>query len=144
MTVEYDPGLVERLKKHHRTLLKLLDDAAQSAEKQRFSAVTKSVAKFHQAFEEHLYIENRQFYSYLSNFVNDDDHRDMMETIKRDMKDVGEKVSQFIRHHQQEPVNADNLDRFKEDLGAIRTLLAERIDEEEDSLYTLYLPAERG
>lgn len=62
--------------------------------------------------------------------------------MKREMGQIGRVVRDFIRHYREHGVNDDNIVKFTGELEGIGETLTDRIEREETSLYTLYMPPE--
>lgn len=138
--IGYDSALLARFSGHHQTLLKLFGEISQAADDGDFTLLAPSLKRFLRVFEQHVLEENLRFYVYLEKCLQDDDHGEFANDMKQEMNGISRSVRSFIRHHLEFEVTQDNLAKFKQELAGIGFALTDRIDREENSLYTLYLP----
>jgi regulator of sigma D len=137
----YDPGLIQRFKGHHATLLKLFGTIQESAAEGNYAKVKQTLKSFRRVLEQHLWEENLRLYIYLARcLAHDRDSAELASGMKREMGEIGRNATEFMRHYDEFGVDAGNIEKFKHDLKKIGDVLIDRIRREEDSLYTLYLP----
>lgn len=139
--LSYDPELIPRFKGHHVTLIKLFGELRESAQTDDYGRIPERLNTFRRVLETHLLEENLRLYTYLTKCLyNDTQNAELVQNMKREMEGIGRQVNQFIRHYADFGVDARNIRKFKADLKAIGTALTDRIEREEKSLYSLYLP----
>ena len=139
--IHYDANLIKRFTGHHAVLVDLITKVRSSAEAGNYQDTTKYVRKFKLMLNEHLLEENLRLYTYLSYCLKQDpEGSELMLDMRKEMGDIGRTVSRFIRHYEEHGVEARNADKFIEELDGITKALADRIEREERSLYTLYMP----
>jgi hypothetical protein len=138
--IAFDSGLIRRFKGHHQTLLKLYGEVFEAAKNHQFDELAKLLKTFTRVFEQHVLEENLRFYIYLEKCLNDSDHIEMIGEMKLEMNQIGRTVRSFTRHHLGFGVTGANVEKFVEELQQIGGALVDRIEREEGSLYTLYLP----
>jgi len=139
--IHYEPGLVERFKGHHAALVDLTVRIRASVKAGDFAAAARYVHKFKLLLNEHLLEENLRLYTYLTHcLVNNEEGSALMAEMRREMGGIGRAVAQFIRHHEEHGIDATNATKFLADFEKMVLILADRIEREERSLYTMYLP----
>lgn len=141
--IAYDQNLVARFKGHHQVLLKLFGAISGAAADRNFEMLADCIRKFVRVLEQHVLEENLRFYIYLTKCLeNDDDHKELVQDMKKEMSKISRDVRSFMRHHLEFGVDQGNVVKFQEELLKIGEVLVDRVNREEDSLYTLYLPPE--
>ncbi|HLS05333.1 MAG TPA: hemerythrin domain-containing protein [Wenzhouxiangella sp.] len=139
--ISYDPKLIERFEGHHAALGKLLQGIVNSAERKNYSSIESQLKRFQSVLEQHVLEENVRLYVYLEKcLLKDEMNAQLSLDMKREMGEIGRKVAKLVRHYTEFGVDKDNVDKFLSDIKKMGGLLQERIDREENSLYTLYLP----
>ena len=139
--IHYDIRLIAHFLDHHRALEGLITKIRDSAQASRFEDTAKYARKFRLLLNEHLLEENLRLYTYLSYCLKaDPEGAELMRDMRQEMGDIGRKVANFIKHHSEFGVNAENKAKFLSELTQIVEALDERLAREERSLYTLYLP----
>jgi regulator of sigma D len=142
--LSYDPTLIERFKGHHRSLLKLFTDIQRAADQRDFAGLTGAVERFKRVLQEHLLEENLRLYAYLTKCLESEpENHQLMRDMKSDMVEIGRKVNQFITHYTKHGIHHGNIEEFESQLETIGNILTIRIQREEESLYTLYMPPDQ-
>jgi hypothetical protein len=122
-------------------LLKLFGQIKQSAEVRNYPRTLETISAFKNVLQQHLLEENIRFYTYLRVCLkNDAENARLMHAMKSEMEGIGRVVTQFIWHYLQFGIDDTNIKKFLTDLQGIGAALEDRIQREEASLYTLYLP----
>lgn len=140
--ISYDAQLIPRFEGHHQSLLKLFGSLSEAAEKSDYASVATTLKTFLRVLDQHVLEENLKLYVYLEKCIDDQHHQEMIHEMKREMGEIGHTVHAFARHHTQFGVNDQNIGKFREELRQIGEALKDRIQREEESLYTLYVPPE--
>jgi triphosphoribosyl-dephospho-CoA synthetase len=141
--IPYDPSLIQRFKGHHLTLQKLLGDVQTEAEAGQYEDIAESLKTFQRVLQQHVLEENVRLYIYLTKCLADEpEDAEVAGEMKREMGEIGRKVTAFIRHYAEFGVDETNVNKFTKELDTIGSALQDRIHREEESLYTLYLPPE--
>ncbi len=139
--IHYDADLITRFKGHHGVLVDLISKVRGNATAGNYEGTAKSVRKFKLMLNEHLLEENLRLYTYLSYCLKKDpEGSELMTDMRKEMAEIGRKVTRFIRHYEEHGVDSRNAAKFVEELDGIAEALADRIAREERSLYTLYMP----
>lgn len=141
--IHYDAELIDRFKRHHGALVELITKVTTQVQTSRFDEAEKNFNKFRTLLNEHLLEENLRLYTYLSYCLKGDpEGSELMHDMRQEMAGLGRKVTHFIKHYQEFGINADNATVFLRDLAHVTEVLSDRIDREERSLYTMYMPPE--
>lgn len=142
-TIQYDPGLIKKLKGDHQTLLRLYGEVATALENNEFDKVRGLLQQFKHGLQEHLLLENIRLYIYLTHhFADDDTTSEIVSDFRREMGGIGRTVMDFLRRYTESPISNDNATAFREEFEAIGKALVSRVEREENSLYTLYIASE--
>lgn len=139
--IHYDAGLIKRFSGHHGVLVDLVGKVRACAVAGDYPRTAIYIRKFKLMLNEHLLEENLRLYTYLSHCLKEDaEGNELMQDMRKEMAGIGRAVTQFIRHYEEFGVDARNAAKFVEELDGIIAALADRIEREERSLYTLYMP----
>lgn len=139
--VFYDPTLVERLKAQHLSLLEKGEAIQTAAATSDYPRIASLLESFRRVLRRHLSEENLHLYSYLlKSLSGDSDGAELVASVAWEMMEIDHRVLLFVDHYDEFGVNEHNVRKFKADLEKLRTLLHDRMQREEESLFTLYLP----
>lgn len=139
--ISYDADLVAHFKGHHGALVALAGKARASAEAGDFAHVATYIRKFKLLLNEHLLEENLRLYTYLTYCLKgNDEGSESMAAMRGEMGDIGRGVSRFLRHYEEHGVDERNVAKFMTEFDQIVATLGDRIEREERSLYTMYMP----
>ncbi len=139
--IGYHPDLIPRFQKTHETLKKLYDSVKSEVESDQFIAAQKSLDSFRKTLTGHLLEENIKLYTYLTKCLSaDPDNKALMVSMKSEMGKIGTAVMAFITDYDASGITAFNKKQFLAGWGGIGETLADRIEREETSLYTMYMP----
>lgn len=139
--IGYHPDLIPRFQKTHQALQKLYASIKGSAEDNDFVAAQKSIDAFRKTLTGHLLEENVKLYTYLARcLAADPDNKDLIGSMKSEMGQIGTTVMAFIKQYTASGITPFNKRQFLEGWESIGAVLTDRIDREETSLYTMYLP----
>ena len=141
---DYDPALIKHLMSDHAALRDLLTRLDDHARHRQFAKIPVTLARLRDSLMHHIEEENEHFYAYVSrNVANDHDAREHLERTCAKMAGIARLALLFTRHYTEIGVTLLNRDAFSRDLEVITSLLIERIELEETSLYALYRPQHR-
>jgi len=140
--VAYDPGLVTALTLQHRSLTTLLVKATSVAQQRDFAEVNGILTRFKLELEEHLRREHREFFPYLSAHLKGDDANDVLREARANSLYIERAVEGFLNHYAGYPVGERTVLRFGMELSGVIEEFCERLEKEEATIYTLYLPPE--
>ena len=142
--IAYDPDLIEELKQDHAALLALYKEIETQAHRNDFQAVHQTLASFKTMFHSHILQENVKLYVYLRHALETEaDSQAIVSGMRREMGQIGKVVNQFIGKYSTWPWSDDLQKGFSAELAQIGAALVDRIELEEETLYTLYYPPER-
>lgn len=141
--IRYHPDLIARFRGHHASLRKLFDATRNHAENDEFAAALKSLKSFRQVLTTHLLEENINLYTYLSKcLARDPDSKELITGMKSEMGQIGRSVMRFMQEYTNAGITPFNKKRFLDELTEMGKLFADRLEREETSLYTLYMPVD--
>lgn len=139
--IGYSPELIAHLKHDHAGLLKLYGQLEALATTGRFAEVPATLKLFKSKFELHILTENVKFYCYVEeSLARRPVARRTMREFRREMNAIAHNVVNFVRKHQQGGVSNTNRASFLAELREVGAQLGQRVQREEQELYTLYAP----
>lgn len=144
-TIQYRSELVPELKDEHRELVEryLLIGALFS--NRDYPRLKQELKRFKVEFNTHIVKENLYFYVYLEQTMGmDSENREIIRDFRREMNHIARLVKKFISRYVGAEFTADVVAQFARDYEAMKGGLVERIESEENNLYTLYSPPERN
>lgn len=139
--IAYHADLIGRFKMTHNALRKLFDAVKTQAADGQFADAQKSLEAFRKTLTGHLLEENIKLYTYLTMcLVSDADSKDLMASMKTEMGRIGGTVMAFVRDYSHSGISPANQQAFLEGWSEIGATLADRLEREETSLYSMYMP----
>lgn len=142
--VDYDPTLIKHLVSDHVSLRDLLIRLDDHARHRQFAKIPGTLARLRDGLMRHIEEENEHFYAYaLRCAANDRSAQEHLERTCAKMAGIARLALLFTRHYTEIGVTSLNRDAFSRDLDVVTSLLIERIELEETSLYALYRPPQR-
>lgn len=139
--LRYHPDLIARFHGHHASLQKLFGAIKTHATNDEFAEAQKSLQAFRRALTSHLLEENIKLYTYLAKcLAADPGTKGLMASMKTEMGQIGNDVMHFVNEYTNAGLTPFNKHQFLKELDAIGVTLLDRIEREESSLYTLYMP----
>ena len=139
--IRYSDVLIPSLKHDHVELVELYGSIAQLIENQQYSSIAAGLEELKSKFNLHIMQENLHFYCYLEqSFQAQQDKLDMVKSYRKEMNGISTAVVRFIKKWQTQTINSENIFEFTEEYNAVGKVLAQRIEQEENNLYTLYQP----
>jgi hypothetical protein len=140
--IVYDPGMVTALTLQHRSLTSLLVKATSVAQQRQFAEVASILTRFKLELDEHLKREHQEFFPYLSAHLKGDDAKDVLREARANSLYIERAVESFLNHYTGYPVGERTALRFGMELSGVIEEFCERLEKEEASIYTLYMPPE--
>ena len=140
--VAYDPGLVTALTLQHRSLTTLLVKATSVAQQRQFEEVASLLTRFKLELDEHLKREHQEFFPYLTAHLKGDDAKDILREARANSLYIERAVDGFLNHYTGYPVGERTVLRFGMELSGVIEEFCERLEKEEATIYTLYMPPE--
>ena len=141
-TIPYDPGLVAALSHQHRMLTMLLVKASSVAQQQLYDEVRETLVQFKTGLADHLKRESAELHPYLTAHLKGEGAESILKEMRANSRYIERAVESFLSHYAGYPVNERTVDRFNMELSGVSEEFCERIEKEEASLYTLYMPPE--
>lgn len=140
--IAYHPQLVGELVQEHRNLLACFNAIAQAFESGDLPATCRELEHFRGFLLAHLLKENVRFYIYLEHaLAGDATSHALVHQFRHEMDGIGKTVIAFLGKYAELAKNPALAASFAGELGGIGEVLIQRIRNEEDNLYPLYLPA---
>lgn len=141
-TINYDPTLINGLKKDHSGLIDIFQRIwSEGYERQDFRQLAHLLTLFKSGFQAHLIKENVRFYVYLEQSLAGDVHTlQMVKDFRSDMNEIASAVVGFCKRYAHEAFTAEMYQDFKRDYQKVGEALTRRVGLEEQELYTLYQP----
>lgn len=141
----YDPALIKHLKADHAVLQDALERLEDHARHRQLAKLPAELARFRTELLRHIEEENLHFYAYVAEALREDPLvAERLERASARMSGIARLVMLFTRHYAETPVTQGNREAFIRDLDVIASLLGDRIELEETSLYALYQPPYRA
>ena len=139
--INYDPDLVPALKRDHADLVKQFGAIGDGAKQGNYREIPQMLNAFKVHLEGHLIAENVRFYNYVENSMqHDPDNVTLVRSFRREMNAIARGVVDFVKKYQTVEFDQRMRDEFMTDYQTVGSLLAQRIQREESSLYPLYQP----
>jgi hypothetical protein len=136
--IEYESGLIRKFKKDHQKLLDIYGDMLEYHKEKKFPELKKSMKNFRVTVNLHILEEDEKLYSYLvQESKGDQDKIKMHKEVHDEMKEIVKVVSNFFDKYENNLLGSKE-DKFEEELQGIGSVLVDRIEREENGLYTLY------
>lgn len=108
----------------------------------KFDEIQSLLAVLKTEFNRHIMQENVSFYCYLEQqFAQDENHLETIKEYRKEMNGISHAFIKFIKKWQTEYISLENLAEFQSEYDAVGDVLAQRINREENELYTLYQPS---
>ena len=140
--IAYHPQLVGELIQEHGNLLACFNAIVQVFENGDLAATCRELERFRGNLLAHLLKENVRFYIYLEHaLAGDATSHALVHQFRHEMDGIGKVVLAFLGKYAELAKNPALADSFRGELGGIGEVLIQRIRNEEDNLYPLYLPA---
>lgn len=139
-SIQYHADLIPRFKNQHADLQKSFQAIRAHAQNGDLVDAKKSLLTFKQALTAHLLEENIKLYTYLSRCVaNNTDSKELMLNLKSEMERIGTAMGRILNKYMDAATPPDR-QTLLDDLDEVGTMLFNRIQREETSLYELYVP----
>jgi len=139
INISYNPELIDRLVSEHQYLLGIYTDIMQASESKDYDFLKEKLDDFGINLKAHLLTEHIELYIYLE-YILSSDHKTFqyMHELRMEMDEISSEVIGFLHTYRSNPVNDQNVEKFKKQFEKIGHILSERIQREEKTLYTLY------
>ncbi len=139
--IAYDADLVAKLREDHRELVRTYTAIKAATVASRFGDLHELLSYFKTAFQAHIAMENIRFYVYLQQHAAQDEAMsDFIATVRKEMSSIARAVVKFADTYMSAPPTAETAARFSGELDKIVAVLVQRVEKEENQIYTLYQP----
>lgn len=140
--IAYSPELVAELKQEHQQLLECFTRIVTAFGAGDLAETCREMDGFRGGLLTHLLKENVRFYIYLEHaLVNDPSSHALVHQFRHEMDGIGKAVIAFLTKYADLAKNPELAKSFGADLETVGGVLVQRIRNEEENLYPLYLPA---
>lgn len=141
--IGYDPKLMDSLHADHARVGALFERIGKHNKAGEYAQVRSLLAHFKSSLQAHILTENVRFYSYLENsLAGDPEDARTMHDFRRDMNTIARDVVGFVKTWQSSDfATTAERQQFTADYEKVGSLLEQRLDSEENSLYPLYQPS---
>lgn len=136
----HDPALIPHLVADHALLKDLLGRLEDLAIHRQYQRIPETLLRLRDELVRHIEEEDRYFYMpVLRALRHDDPERQRLERAHARMAGIARLALLFVKHYDDGvEMTASTREAFLRDLDVVASLLADRIELEEMSLYTLY------
>lgn len=139
--IRYSPTLIDELKNDHRQLLATYMVIKAAFDRGDYVTVSAKLNEFRLGLQGHLLTENVRFYIYLDRVHGHDEmNSDLIRGFRKEMDGIGRAALNFLKKYEMIGVDKELAGAFAKDFAEIGTVLGERIEREESTLYPLYVP----
>lgn len=138
----YDPALVAALTLEHRSLVSLLVRAKALAQRESYGEAMDTLQEFSQGLAGHLKRESAELHPYLTAHLKGEDRDRILREMRASSAHVEKAVEGFLKHYAGYPVGERNVGIFVMEIDGVSEEFCERIEKEEATVYTLYVPPE--
>lgn len=142
-SIRYNPELVAKFEAEHAELRNALDSIKAHAEKGEFTDAQQDLQAFRRTLTTHVLEENIKMYTYVSKcLAHDLGTKASMMAMKSEMDPVGTTALRLANDYLKSGITPFNKAQFLGELEDVARALVDRMDWEESSLFTMYLPPE--
>ena len=140
--ISYSAELIPSLLNDHQQLVEMYGRIGTLIPQGNFTEIQSLLGVLKNEFNRHIMQENVSFYCYIEQqFAQDENHLETIKEYRKEMNGISHAFIKFIKKWQAENISLDNLTEFQTEYNAIGDVLAQRINREENELYTLYQPS---
>lgn len=140
--IAYSAELVPELIGEHRKLLECYQHVNDAFSSGDLYETCRQLDHFRGGLMAHLLKENVRFYIYLEHaLANDTASHTLVHQFRHEMDGIGKAVIAFLTRYANLATDPTLAASFAADLQAIGRVLVQRIENEEQNLYPLYMPA---
>ena len=137
--IQFDAGLITKLKGDHQELIGIFTAINQSADDGHFNKLPDLLSKFMWSLQSHVVTENVKFYVYMRNKLKDNKENSVhLAEVRREMDGIARAVIKFTSLYSTTPITYETVATFKRELGQIGVVLVKRMQLEEGFLYPMY------
>ena len=138
--IAFEPGLIDSFIEEHKILISKFTKLELSVKTKQAKVVKEALSIFSKLLRAHLLKENLKLYVYLRHATSHDpSSSEVIIQYKKEMHEIGKTVHDFVTHYLSLNLNAEELKEMDDQLPHIKALLIQRITDEEETLYPLYM-----
>ena len=141
-SLPYDPALVTALTLENRSLVSRLVQAKRLAQQGHYGEAMDTLHEFSQGLAEHLTRESTVLHPYLTAHLRGEDRDHILREMHAGPVHVKKAVEGFLKHYAGYPVGDRNVGMFVVEIDGVSEEFCERIEKQEATIYTLYMPPE--
>ena len=135
--IHYYENLVDNFKEEHQLLLQYYSQVLQSLDEGNYNKAESRLSNFIKQLAHHIKSENTRLYVYLKDIhQHSPETLDYVMNMQKKMATIFGAVSNIRAKYIS--VDASNANNLKKDFSSLASIIKERIENEERSLYTLY------
>lgn len=139
--IEYDSDLVGKLKEDHQELVRIYSAIKSAATENRYGDIHDLLSNFKLTFQTHLAVENVRFYVYVQQHMSlDAETSNFIADVRKEMNGIARAVLKFVDTYMAAPPTPVTATGFHAELDQIGPVLVQRVQLEENRLYSLYQP----
>jgi len=140
--LSYRPNLISQLKEEHRRLLVTFGWVKTAFANKDLASVDKHLSTLRREVLAHLVSENLHLYVYLERGLKQKNQAgfELLHKFRPEMDTIGSTVQTLLTKYQNISTQPHLVASFGKDLEIIESILVERIQLEEETLYPLYQP----
>lgn len=139
----YDPALPDRLRRQHREILEILENAVSAATDGKYRHVGGLLDDFQHNYQNHRFEKNQRFIPYMNHcLANNRGHSELVLKINSVTRRLDQRVIATVRKHRESGVADRNREEFVRDLQQIHSELRRHMREEDEFIYPMYQPPE--
>jgi hypothetical protein len=101
-----------------------------------------TLLRFSQGLAEHLKRDSAELHPYLTSHLKGEDRDRILREMSAGSVHVERAVQGFLKHYAGYPVGERNVGMFVVEIDGVSEEFCERIEKEEATVYTLYMPPE--
>jgi len=138
---DYDPHLIDKFKKEHEELVSYIGSIQEAMDKGASATdiVKNSLKHLRMKLLGHFMEEDIKLYWYMKEYYKEDPTAyDIVVTYEESIKNIQKDILKFFEHYSREDVTLDL--EYKRKFKQIVSELSDRVNSEEEHLYTLYRP----
>lgn len=140
--IAYSPELVGELKQEHQQLVECFTQIGIAFNDGDLTETCRQMDNFRGGLLTHLLKENVRFYIYLEHaLAGDASSHALVHQFRHEMDGIGKAVIAFLAKYADLAKNPELVKSFRADLATVGGVLVQRVRNEEENLYPLYLPA---
>ena len=131
-----DYNLIDLLKKDHQKLISICNKIEIELNNNNFQIIKEELQKFITDYNKHIIVEDTQLYIKLKEKYKEQTQiLNTIKNIENDMNTITNTILDFEKKF--DTINSDNKEAFWSELKSIESILIQRIELEEERLYTL-------